>query len=1132
MKKKWLSILLPLIVLCTETQSQNIDGNGESETVSDKVTASVLSSGKWVKIAVNTSGMKMLSRETLSKIGFSDISKVSVYGNGGAQLPYANNKARHDDLKKIPVKRTSNAIIFYAEGPTTWSYTGSKYTATKHAYSDNSYYFITDSQTPTEIQTAPSDGKEVINTIKKYQYYTHHEENSINLQHSGREWYGEEIKASKPSLTLDLELPARSDEKDNIKVTIKIAGKSTNQIPYSISFNGEKATSGTISACGSSDYARTITRDITITSTNLTESMLTIDLTMASGDQAWLDYVTASCETALSMGSKTQVAFRNTETFQQNSNTATRYIISDATKEIEVWDITDCTSPRKISTTTEGSELRFDASNGKESNYIAFDPNSSFEEPAIAGSINNQNLHGQKGVEYIIITHRDFVAEANRLAEAHREHSGISVAVAVCDKIYNEFSSGKNDVTAIRDYIKMVYDRGQKGEGDKLRNVLLFGQGSYDNMTEATNNRILTYQSSNSLSTTQTYVTDDFFGWLDDNEGANDIEARMDIGVGRFPCETPAEAKALVDKSITYLTNAEAGSWKTRMAFVADDGDDNEHLINAAKLADKAESMHGEASIKRIFLEKYAAQQTTTGVIYNEAHKDFMEAVNDGSLIINYVGHAAAYALTGDGLFEQKNIKQWTNKNRLPFFITAACDFGPFDLHEHSAGEESLIYENGGFIGVFTTTRIVYSSSNYKINDALYDYLLENDENGRPYSTGEAVGKAKAATGGLVNSLKYVLLGDPAIVLKRNDLTIVTDSVNGVEKDLCDTPLKAIELSSIAGSVRNADGSIANDFNGKVSIVLYDKKNTTKTTGIKSSVYSYMEYKTPIYSGTADVVNGRFTSNFILSKDIDFEIGYGRSTYYAISEENVEANGYDNEILIGGISEGYREDTEGPDIVAWIDYEKSKDINQTGSSPVLYARINDISGINTTGLGIGHDLCVYINGDRSNAICLNSNFVYDAGSHTSGTLKYQFSPIEDGQKEITLKAWDNMNNSSIVSLKIDVRAKSDISFGKTELYPSPLMSGQNEVKIRFSHNDSGNTFDIQSEVFSLNGQKMCHSNFKLVATSNQTEEISLTSHMPEINALSKGLYIVKIKIKSSSGREGEFTKRLAIAINR
>lgn len=1135
----------PQTVPYDETIAAEVSVEGNKSTVV-YASNSVLSSGKWYKVKVNSTGMMRLSKTMLAKMGFSDMSKVSVYGNGGERLEYANKSFRIDDLARVKVYRTDDGVLFYAKSGDRWLYSDyyNSYTCKINEYDKDTYYYITDSQTPSESPAIVYQHTcEVTDTTDVYVTGVHHELSLENLLKSGVDWLGEKISGDKPSKTVTLDVLPR-DVCDTVYVRCRLVGRSGSEMPYSLYYNDELlfedvfsavSTSSTTSSYGS---YREVKEEV-ITSDDTRNEFRIEFKPNQSTDCVWIDYITVSSTANLDMEGKDELMFRVPKTFTAKQptrldenpvETCLAYEISGADESTVVWKVNDYNEPVVMPASYKDGKLMIFHDRGVKSEFVAFNPNGVMREPELVGVVENQNLHGLSPVNYVIVYHPDFKEQAERLADLHRKHSGISVAAVNVNLIYNEFASGRTEPTAIRDFLRMMYKRGASTDND-LRYALLFGDGSYDNRKFANDpsNKIPTYQSAQSLIQSDTYVTDDFFGWLGDSDGSSDWGSRMDIGIGRFPVQTLEEAKQAVDKSEAYILNRDYSAWKNSVVVVADDGDECEHIEYAEVISDIVESEHVDLNVKRIYLETYAAERTSTGIVYPKAHDDFMSSVNNGCLVLNYVGHGGHNALTDEGLFKQKDIYEWSNIKRLPFFITATCDFTPFDKNDaFSAGEESFLYPHGGFVGLFTTTRLVYGSSNNKIHKAMCEYLLEENENGRRYTIGEASMLAKVKAGGMTNSFKYVLIGDPAITLRYGDECFVaTDSVNGEHIDVCETSIAALRQNTINGSVRDANGNICSGFNGQVFVTLYDKRvNKTMTGPVSGSSFQYEDNGSILYSGLVNVTNGLFESSFILSKDINFEVGHGKVSYYAVSTDSIEAVGSMNTILVGGVSEQIMEDVDGPTIEFWADYPEFVNGGETGPNPIVYAVISDESGINVSGLGVGHNISIYVDNDRVNAINVNEYFEYDLGSYTSGKLAFPMPTLSDGKHVITIKAWDNLNNSSIKEIEVNSSVRTGISFGEKDVYPLPFLY-DSSLKLSFSHNCGGGSLKLTMSVYGINGQMLTTSQAEIVSSGNKVDDIVLTDLIPEIKNLSSGMYFLRVEINGNN-RKGSFVKKIAI----
>lgn len=1089
---------------------------------------SVLSSGKWVKVSVETTGIKQLSHSTLKKMGFANPAAVAVYGNGGKELPMSNSSARTDDLAKLPVVRTADAILFYAEGVETWTYNSkARFVSNQHKSDKNTYYYITEgepSEAPAEVDM---QGKTPTRTFEMYDYRQSVNYHNTNLLNSGRTWWSNAILPTKPTHSHTFEMTNAPAADATGIISVKAAGRSGKAGTIAVKCNnvelGSNSYKEVSQTSSTSSYASDIELilDFSPAAKNKVDVIFGLPEATARG---WVSYITIVADAKLEMAGANQLLFRTIKSYTKRA--VSEYKIAGASENTLVWDVSDPTKPKQMKTVRNGQSLTFLHQDKSGSEFVAFESNGKFEEPKIVCEVANQNLHGQNVVNYAIITHPDFLAQAERLAQLHRKHSGISVVVTTTEQIYNEFSSGKTEATAIREYLRMLYSRNDSVV--QLRNALLFGNGNFDPFSQE-RNKVPSYQSSISLHQTQTYATDDFFGWLAKTDGVSDLTSRMRIGIGRFPVTTPEEAQIVVDKTERYLTNNLDGAWRNRVVFIGDDGDENEHVGYADRNAQTLEELHPDLNVSKIYIEAYAPETTSIGIRYPKAIDEFNNYINNGAILINYVGHGGYNALGGEMMLPQTRIPTFTNPDKLAFLIAATCDFAPFDnLAFPSAGEDLVLLPNSGFVSVFSTTRTVFGDSNFRINNEVMKRILSKKENGEAYTLGEAVSEAKVATGSLLNSLKFVLLGDPALSLRQKETLVVqTDSINGEAFEAMPR-IAALQMSSIAGSVRNADSTLVSDFNGQVAITIYDKLKTRKTNGSKSKVFTFTEYYNVLYNGLVEVRNGRFSMDFSLSKDIDMSEGFGRVSYYAVASDKRNATGASNEILIGGIATDAANDTTGPSIRAWIDYPAFVDGGVTGNNPVLYAEIEDPSCINTSGTGIGHDLSLVIDGDRTNPVTLNNTFIYDVGSSTKGKLTYVLRNMADGQHSVTLKAWDNVSNSQSLTLNFVADSRSDIRFEKVEIFPQPYTSRSSNPKLRFIHNEGAATLDITLEVYSMNGRLLDQAAFSTVAGEYQTETIDLGSMLPKVLTLPKGIYVLRMKVHSTTDRNGELIKKLMI----
>ena len=274
----------------------------------------------------------------------------------------------------------------------------------------------------------------------------------------------------------------------------------------------------------------------------------------------------------------------------------------------------------------------------------------------------------------------------------------MSVRIVPADELFNEFSSGTPDANAYRRYLKMFYDRAGNNESLMPKSLLLFGDCAWDNRMKSsawnnysTDDFLLCFESENSFSSTDCYVNDGFFCSLDDGEGGDPAGSdKHDIAVGRFPVRTAEEAKIMVDKTIAYAENKNAGSWQNVVMFMGDDGNDNLHMADANEAAAMVEELNPGLVIKRVMWDAYTEVATSTGNTYPEVASIIKQQQANGALVMDYCGHGSQGQISHEGVLHLSDFKNFPNTN-LPLWITASCDIAPFDSQTENIGEETVL---------------------------------------------------------------------------------------------------------------------------------------------------------------------------------------------------------------------------------------------------------------------------------------------------------------------------------------------------------------------------------------------------------------------------------------------------------
>ncbi|MCG3167361.1 MAG: hypothetical protein POELPBGB_03151 [Bacteroidia bacterium] len=1132
---------------------------------------SVLGSGNWYKIAVNTDGIYKLSYEQLQEMGM-NVSSVNpknlrVYGNGGGMLPKANADFRHDDLQEnavVVVGENDNSfdagdyILFYGQSPHRWKYnsTSAKFEHTVNDYSDNTYYFITaDLGAGKRVTTLASTDQPATYSTNTFNDYAFHELDEKNIIKSGRQWYGEYFDIN-TAYDFSFSFPNISG---STPATIKVsgAGACACGTGSSTSFN-VKVNNGTslnipfqnITGVYTNAQASdgTGTMDFTANS-----STLNVNVTYNKGGYstavAWLNYIELNVRRLLSMTGG-QLIFRDANSVGPGN--VAEFSMSNFSASVTIWDVTDPVNVRQQMTSTLGSTGYFRASADTLHEYVAFD-GSSYLIPTSEGAVANQDLHALPQVDMVIVVHPDFLSEAERLANFHRNNviSPLTVAIVTPQQVYNEFSSGAQDVSAIRDMMKMLYDRATNDD-EMPKYLLLFGDGSYDNRDRLDNNTnyIVTYQSAQSLSPTSSYVSDNFFGFLDSNEGVW-VEGCdscnphfLDIGIGRFPVQTIQEATTVVNKILNYegiatvetnpsLCTAQTVSisspdWKNWICFVGDDEDNNQHFDQADAIAKGIDTTQNNYNLDKIYFDAFIEESTPGGQRYPSVKDAINNRVLKGALVINYTGHGGEVGWAHERVLEVADINGWTNIENLPAFVTATCEFSRFeDPARTSAGELVLLNPNGGGIALFTTTRLVFSAPNFTLNKNFYKHFFPVD--GEPIPTmGEVMRKTvnEGTNGVIQNSRNFSLLGDPAQRLAYPVNNVVTTSVNGNPVGGTADTLKALGLVTVAGEIRDRQGNKMTGFNGLIYPTVFDKAATINTLANDpgSHVDNFKLQKNILYKGKASVTNGDFSFTFIVPKDISYSFGPGRISYYAY-DGFTDATGYYENVVIGGSADSVAADAQGPQVNLYLNDDKFVFGGTTNENPLLYAVVSDPSGINTVGNGIGHDIAAILDENTNKTIVLNEYYQADLNSYQSGTIRYPFSELSEGRHTLKMKVWDVYNNSSDAYTEFVVSQSAELALSHVLNYPNPFTTN---TQFMFEHNRPCADLDVNIQIFTVSGKVVKTINEQVNCDGFRAEGITWNGRDEYDQKIGKGVYVYKIKVRTPEGYTAQAFEKLVI----
>ena len=1099
------------------------------------VANSVLSQGNWYKLGVTQTGIYQIGYNDLVVMGINPATvnptKIGIYSRGGTMLPEANSATRADDLPENTIDVTGQSdgsfdkgdqILFYAQGPVIWQYNSYNqiWEHSSHLYSDTICYFLTtDRGTGKRVSLKESSSASETDIVDTYDFYTFYEENNLNLLKSGRQWFAQIFDVI-PNRSFSFDVPALAAG-GQVKARSVTAASSTSASSFEFSIGSQtwNAAHSPISSYKDSPVASGSTAYVSLQAVTLP---LKIDVhynkTTATG-AGYLDLIDVNARCDLRF-TGVQLDFRDS---RYGAGHTVKYQVKDAAGKARVWEVTDPLKVAAINTAVEGNDLAFKLSCDTLRQFVAFNENALLA-PHFITKIQNQNLHALTGTDMIILAPQAFMPQAIRLATFHANASDLIVLVLDPVTIYNEFSSGTADLTAIRDFLKLLYDNSSAPGIPKY--LLLFGDASYDykGKIAPNTNSVPSWQSPDSFSPISSLVSDDYYGMLDNNEGLSYSDI-IDLGIGRLPVKTPEEAEKAVDKIIHYSvpSDANSGDWQNIVTFVADDEDYNEHVSQAEQMSLFIENNYSDINLDKIYLDSYVQVASPGGNRYPDANKAITQRVEKGSLILNYTGHGGETGLAHEQVLTVNEINNWSNYDNLPVFVTATCEFSRFDdPGRTSAGELVLLNPKGGGIALFTTTRPTYGSPNFELNKKFYQYAMSKPGSKR-LSMGEIIMNSKRDKGASENGRKYVLLGDPALQIDFPALNIMTTSVNGrVPGNGADT-LKAYMEVTIEGFVADNQGNLVPDFNGTVFPSVFDKSVPLKTLANDGGAeYSFLLRKNLLYKGKVNVVDGRFSFTFIVPKDIAYRYDSGKISYYA-TDGTRDAAGYYNEIIVGGSSQPEVGDNNGPEINLFMNTDKFRDGGITDQNARLLAIVSDENGINTIGNGIGHDITAILDGNTSEPFILNDFYESDINTFKSGYIWFPFSLLSPGEHTLTVKVWDVFNNSSEAEIHFVVYSSGDFVISRTYNYPNPF---SDYTDIVFEHNQKNVEFAVRAEIYSITGQIVR----VIEQTSTQIGSVSNPLRWDGLgnqgSKVPSGIYVYNLIVRTSNGLLSQATGKM------
>lgn len=1040
---------------------------------------SVLATGKWVKVRVKNEGIYQLTASDVKAMGFSDLSKVKVYGYGGLiqdqvfRFPEANDNALQttapDDLCEVATHQTADGrLLFWAEGTRrlVWDKSDRSYSTLNNHYSNYSYYFVTENDAPRQDVVKVSSDKQAENLLTSVNYIGINDNDAFNWYFGGRIFFDEYDFSSGNSHGYKLFTPDVVNSDASKRFEISFGAASTVTTTLAANINGKPL--GTVSIepyAVKNSVARVSTKTYKVAvDLNPTESN-TVQFTPATRNSAHLNYVSVNYERQLNAAATPYSFIPSPTTVNTADYGCVMLSIAGANSSTRLWRIAQQGSPTvEYEGKLEDGNYNVNVDTPAR-RFVFFDESKTFGAPEVVGEVKNQNLHACSAIDYVIIIPANGVLreQATRLGEIHADpnREGMSYIVVSADELYNEFSSGTPDASAYRRFLKMLYDRAGNDEQAMPKYCLLMGKSPWDNRMvtkewagKNPDDYLLAFEANEdamNIGSDICYLTDDFYGFLDDGEGSNLSKDKLDVSLGRMVCITPADAERLIDKVVRYLDNKNAGIWKNTIVMLADNGDKNKHMNDAEQVTARINDINPSLDVQKVYWDRYKWMSSATGYTFPQGTDLIKKYMTDGALMFNYSGHGSPGMISHYKLLTTPDFKEPLSQT-MPLWVLASCEIYPFDTDEANIAETSLFAENGGAIAFMCATRAVYADRNVLMNNQYCTAVLERDATGALVNTmGEALRKAKLklidpttpVKDNTINKLKYVFFGDPALKLGVPTGKIVIDAIN-------DQPLTEMKgLAELqAGSVVTFSGHVckAGDpttidtaFDGNVTASIFDCEETVNCKNNLQEHYNddpkqplidpmvYEERTKTIFKGTTKAQNGEFSFTLVIPRDISYSNRAGRISLYAISTDNkTEYNGYSQSFYLNGTAET-EADTEAPKVVLYIDNIDNPDYTITDENPVLIADVSDDYGINNAGISLGHDIELVLDGNSSEVYNLNSYFTYDFGSYQRGQVVYPLKGLSRGPHNAQIRVWDVNNNLATAEVNFIVRTEESVN---------------------------------------------------------------------------------------------------------
>lgn len=1112
--------------------------NSQSSASITAVSNSVLKNGTWKRFYVEKSGVYKITKTFLAQLGFNvnvDPRSIQIFGNGGRMIPLVNSIPYPDDLTENAIQfigeqdgffNDLDYILFYAEGIDNWNAESETHS---NLYSDKSYYYITTTAgTAKRISPIVESAAAVNITYSIFDDYRFYEFDKTNIARLGRKWFGDDFRV-KNAQTFNFDIP---NIVTSSPINLKIASAGVSVVATSMGVKLNNISVGNI------NYAAVNPSGVLASEVNLN-----VNPTVANGQiaitleynnngvpssNAYLDYITIKSKSNL-RGFGKQFPFTVNEVVTQVGTC--EYQISVANSIGQVWDITDIYNVRNKENNGQ-SIFSLKTVMGEARKYIAVDNLDLYTPLKETNTIVfNQDLKGTifkntqgvfQDIDYLIVSPASLLPAAENLASFHRNYSGLNVKVVALETIYNEFSSGKQDIGAIRNLVKYIYNNASS-PSERLKYVCLFGDASFDYKNRIPNNTniVPVFHTLYSFSLSASFMSDDYYGLMGPSEGNMIGFQGLDIAVGRILATNLLQAQQMVIKVIEYHDKKSYGRWRNNLVLISDDIDKNSDVTIQTDLDNLANTITAQKpffNVKKLHADSYVQETTSGGQKYPKLKSDIINSFEQGALVFDYFGHGGEDGLAGERIFEIPDAIKLANKFKYPLFVTVTCEFTRFDNPFRPTSGE-YVFQNtiGGAVSMVTTTRQIGQSTGADFNRKLMENLFSYGSNNYP-TIAEGVRLAKVSSFSSGNNVVFYL-GDPALMLAIPKPKVVLTKINDMPITGPVDTLQALAYVKLAGEVTDESGNLLNGYNGDIAVQVFDK-NINRITLANDNIFiggvlQKMNFTTlgeTIFRGNASVTNGKFEFGFTVPRDIKIPVGNGKISFYAKTNTPLQdQTGHDFSVNIGGLNTNAVADNLPPRIRLYMNDESFVNGGITNQSPLFLAFLEDEHGINTAS-GIGHDIIAYLDGDETKPYVLNDFYETELNNYTKGNLKYPFRNLAIGLHTLTFKAWDVYNNIVTADLNFIVMGDDTLTLTNVLNYPNPFL---NHTEFWFTHNKPSEPLDVQVQIFTITGKVVWTKSQLVNTTGFLSRDITWDGRDDFGDKIGKGVYVYKLTVRST-----------------